>query len=107
MVSVVVDDEDAARLAAHLEAPLGAAELAQARRDALERHAELQADRDGGERVQQVVAPGTFSSSRPSVANVLAGSSERRARRFTVAVTDIGPRTTSVAVMSADSESCP
>ena len=56
MMAVVVDDQDPVRLATHLEPPLGAAELAQARRQALERHAELEADGDGGQRVQQVVA---------------------------------------------------
>ena len=42
MVAVVVDDQDAVRLAAHFEPPLGAAEFRQARRDSIERQTELQ-----------------------------------------------------------------
>ena len=68
MVAVVVDDEDAVRLAAHLEAPLGAAELPQAGRDALERQPELEADGDRRQRVLQVVpARHVAASAVPSV----------------------------------------
>ena len=55
MMAVVVDDQNAARLAAHLEAPLGAAELGEPGRDPVERQAELQADGHRGQRVLQVV----------------------------------------------------
>ena len=57
-MTVVVHDEDAARLAAHVEAPFRALELVQPRRHALERNAEFQPHGDGGQRVQQVVMPG-------------------------------------------------
>ena len=57
MVTVVVDDQDAVRLAADLESALGAAEIAQAVGDPFERQPEFEADRDGRQRVLQVVTP--------------------------------------------------
>ena len=94
MMAVVVDDENAARLAADLEPALGAAELAQAGGDPLERHAELQPDRDGGERVQQVVPPRHVQRrAGPSVDQRLSPDRpSARARRFTVAVTRHRPQ---------------
>ena len=58
MVAVVVDDQDAVGLAANFEAPFGAAELAKAGGDLRERQAQLEPDRDGRQRVLQVVASG-------------------------------------------------
>ena len=108
VMAVVVDDQNAVRLAAHLEAPLGAAELLQARGDPLERQAELQADRDGGQRVLQVVPAGHVQRQRAErrrgVGRIAAGADaprDGRARRSS------GPSTTSVAVTSALAASSP
>ena len=56
MMAVVVNDQNPLRLAAHLEAALRAAELAEACGDPIERQPELESNGDGGERVQEVVA---------------------------------------------------
>ena len=55
VVPVVVDDEDAVRLAAKVESPLRAPKIPEAGRGQLEGHAELRGDGDGGQRVLQVV----------------------------------------------------
>ncbi len=55
MVTVVVHDEDAVRLAADVEAALGAAEVLQSCGDAIERQAQFHPDGDGRQRVLQVV----------------------------------------------------
>ena len=104
MVAVVVDDEDAARLAAHFEAPFGAAELSQPGRDLVERQVELEADRHRGERIGQVVATGHAQRERPE-GHWRAGTV--RLRRMTRAVTDIGATVTSSAVTSACGASRP
>ncbi len=58
VMAVVVDDDDAARLALAFEPALGAAELRQRGRRALERHVQLQRNADGCQRVGDVVPPG-------------------------------------------------
>ena len=58
VMAVVVDHEDAVGLAADIEAPLRAAEILQSRGDAVEREAQLHADRHRRQRVQQVVPSG-------------------------------------------------
>ena len=58
MVPVVVDHHHAVALASHLEAPLGAGELGEGGGDPGERHLQLDANRHGAQRVQQVVAAG-------------------------------------------------
>ena len=75
VMSVVVDDENAVRLAAHVEPPFDAAELRQPGRDAFERQSELQADRDRRQRVLQVVTARDVQRQR----------TERRAPRRTAA----------------------
>src|SRR5207248_5185098 len=57
MMSVVVDDEHAVRLAADLEAPLAAAGLPQAARDSIARQTELEANGDGRRRGGETVPP--------------------------------------------------
>ena len=64
MMAVVVDDHHAAALAAHLEAPFGAAEFPERLRDAAEGHLELEADRDSPQRVEQVVPAGHLQPQR-------------------------------------------
>ena len=79
MMAVVVDDQNAVRLAAHLEPPLGAAELAEPGGNLLERQAELEPDGDGAPaRSSRLCRPGTFSVSGPSVTADCAGSPARR-----------------------------
>src|SRR5215471_7933866 len=55
MVTVVVDNQDALRLAPYIDPPFHATELGQPGGDPFERQPELQADRDGGQRVLKVV----------------------------------------------------
>ena len=56
MMPVVVDDQHAPDLASDIESTFGSAEGRQGGGGAIERHAELAADRDRGEGVEQVVA---------------------------------------------------
>ncbi len=113
VMAVVVDHEDPVRLAADVEAPLRAAEVLEAGRDAIERQPQLHADRHRCQRVQQVVPSGHRERQRPERGHAvrrspLAGApAEPRARRFTVAVTLIGAIVTSVAIRSAASASSP
>ena len=107
MMAVVVDDQDAVRLAAHFEAPLGAAKLSQAGGDLIERQPELEADRHGGERVCRLWRPGTFSVSDRGCTGDAAGIAARSRARSTRAVTVIGATATSLAVTSASGESRP
>ena len=57
MMTVVVDHQDVARLAEHLEAAVDAAELGQRLAHRGERHADLAGGNRRGERVQRVMAP--------------------------------------------------
>ena len=79
-MAVVVDDQDAVRLAAHVEAPFGAAELLQAGGDAIERQPELEADGDRRQRVQQVVAAGHVQASAARASPALRRHRLRRRR---------------------------
>src|SRR5262245_15205872 len=58
VMSVVVDDENAVRLAAEFEAPLGAAELREPGRDPLVRQPQLESHSNSRQRVLQVVPAG-------------------------------------------------
>ena len=58
VVAVVVDHQDALRLAAHLEAPVDAGEGLEAGADRVEGHVEVEAHRHRGERVRDVVGAG-------------------------------------------------
>ena len=58
VMAVVVDDQNAPCLAAYLESTLRADEVAESRRDGFEGQPQLETDRDGGQRVQQVVSAG-------------------------------------------------
>ena len=82
VVAVVVDDQDAAGLAEQLEAALGAAELGQRRGDGLEAQPELEADGDGGERVQQVVAARHGQPQRAQLAAAATTHAAARSERF-------------------------
>ena len=56
VMTVVVDDQNAVRLAAHVESPFHATELGQSCSDPFERQSKLQADHDGRQGVLEVVA---------------------------------------------------
>ena len=58
VVAVVVDDHDAVGFAENVEAAFGAFEFGERAGDTVERDAQLEADGDGGEGVEQVVAAG-------------------------------------------------
>ena len=60
VVAVIVDDGDAASLAAKLEAPVDSAETAEAFGNLIRVHAELMGDGDGGSGVEDVVASGNM-----------------------------------------------
>src|SRR5437879_6607068 len=60
MVTVIVDDGHAARLAEYLEAALHAGETGQRLLDRVERNLEIEPDADGGEGIEDVVAAGNL-----------------------------------------------
>ena len=102
VVSVVVDDEDAVRLAANVEPPLRAAKVPEAGRGLLEGHAQFRGDGDRGQRVLQVVPARHLQRQRPQRRPASRPDRRRvRACRFTVAVMPIGSAWMSVAVKSA------
>src|SRR5437667_165332 len=82
MVTVIVDDGHAARLAAYLEASLHAGETGQRLLDRVERNLEIEPDADGGEGIEDVVAAGnlqrTLTEPRPAMDDVEAAGQPRQ-----------------------------
>src|SRR5947208_17147298 len=96
MVTVIVDDGHAARLAAYLEAALHAGETGQRLLDRVERNLEIEPDADGGEGIEDVVAAGnlqrTLTEPRPAMDDVEAAvSPDRWTRRATRSALDARP----------------
>ncbi len=65
VMTVVVHQQDALRLPAHLETPLDTAKVVEPGRDPIERQTKLESDRNGRQRILQVVPSRHVQQQRP------------------------------------------